>query len=125
MLFDLDRMVQRSVTAAEARRGLDRPPNVTPGPRYGIEQAHLLGEPGGDRGGKRAARAMGAAALDATVLEAVEPAVVIKQVDDRLALEMAALHQDGVGAKLRQPLGSAAHVELDPHRKAGQHLGLR
>src|SRR5580704_19297376 len=121
---DGDGVIERAVAAAEAGRGLDGPAHVGPRPHDGILEVHLLRQPGGDRRGERAARAVRAAARDAPVLEALEPAVVKQKVDDALALEMAALHQYRLGTKGREPFGSALHVGLDPYRKALQHLGL-
>src|SRR5580704_2384502 len=121
---DGDGVIERAVAAAEAGGRLDGAPYIEARPRHGVEKAHLLGEARGDRRGERAARAVRAAARDAPVLEALEPAVVKQEVDDELALEMAALHQYRLGTKSREPFGSALHVGLDPHRKARQHLGL-
>jgi len=47
-----------------------------------------------------------------------KPTVVEQEVDDPLALEVAALHQHCLGAERCQPLGGAAHVGFVPHRKA-------
>ena len=108
-------MIERAVAGAVARRGGDRLPHIGAGARDGIPEAHLLRQAGRDRRGERAAGAMRAAALDAGVLEAIDRAVMEQQVDDPVALEMAALHQHSLGAERQELLGGALHLGLDAH----------
>ena len=63
-------MVQRPMTMTKTGSKLDRPPHIVPCAGDSLFQGHVLGDAGGDGGSERAARAVGAGAVDLVALKA-------------------------------------------------------
>ena len=110
---------------AEAGRSCDGLADVVARARHGGAETHLLGEAGSDGRGKGAAGAVRVAAFDPRILEALHPAVMEKQVDHALALEMTALHQHRprAGEKL-VALGAKAVLMKGGHLEGDRVIDL-
>src|SRR5262245_49147548 len=100
------------MSAAKARRGLNRLAHEDACARDCVPEAHLLGEARSRGRGERATSAMRMLGPYARIGETLEAAAVPQQVDDRVALEVATLQQHAFSPQRCQPLDSTTHVGL-------------
>lgn len=112
------------MAAAEARRGLDGPAHIAPRLLDSVIERLAEGEPGGNRGGKRAAGAMGGCRMQPRIGESMTAAGIDQQVDQFVARQMSAFQQHGARPQRQQRLRRRRHRRRIGDGHAGQRLGL-
>ena len=111
-------------TAAQAGRAFNRPRHVGFGRADRVGERVALREPGGQRRGERAARAVRVTAVDAIRGQRHECLAVVEHVRGR-AVEVAALDDGGAGAQFHQPDRRRSQVVHRPNLPPRERFGLR